>query len=201
MRFRTRKRSAAPMTTTLGWSCVRRRSRLAFSTLAAALVAAMPATAVAKDGPHGQPNAGNMAHAFYTETNTGANAVLVFRHNRDGTLSLPEQVRTGGRGIAATPPFGFPTVDGSGSVNLTADGRLLFVVNAGDNTVSSFRLTASGPKLADRVSSGGVLPISLTSSGHLLYVLNELSGSILACAFRQTAISPRSLTPSELSPR
>jgi hypothetical protein len=48
-------------------------------------------------------------------------------------------VQTGGRGIAATPPFGFPTVDGSGSVNLTADGRLLFVVNAGDNTVSSFR--------------------------------------------------------------
>jgi 6-phosphogluconolactonase len=178
MRFRTRKRSAAPMTTTLGWSCVRTRSRLAFSTLAAALVVAMPATAVAKDGPHGQPNAGHSAHAFYTETNTGANAVLVFRHNRDGTLSLPERVRTGGRGIAATPPFGFPTVDGSGSVNLTADGRLLFVVNAGDNTVSSFRVTASGPKLADRVSSGGVLPISLTSSGHLLYVLNELSGSI-----------------------
>jgi 6-phosphogluconolactonase (cycloisomerase 2 family) len=63
-------------------------------------------------------------------------------------------------------------------VNLTPDGRLLFVVNAGDNTVSSFRVTASGLKLAERVSSGGVLPISLTSSGHLLYVLNELSGSI-----------------------
>ena len=52
------------------------------------------------------------------------------------------------------------------------------MVNAGDNTVSSFRVTASGLKLADRVSSGGVLPISLTSSGHLLYVLNELSGNI-----------------------
>ena len=45
-------------------------------------------------------------------------------------------------------------------------------------------MTASGPKLADRVTSGGVLPISLTSSGHLLYVLNELSGSICGCAFR-----------------
>jgi hypothetical protein len=138
----------------------------------------MPATAVAKDGPHGHANAGNSAHAFYTETNTGANSVLVFRRNRDGTLAHPDRVQTGGRGIAATPPFGFPTVDGSGSVNLTADGRLLFVVNAGDNTVSSFRVTASGLKLADRVSSGGVLPISLTSSGHLLYVLNEVSGSI-----------------------
>src|SRR6185312_9570103 len=154
MRFRTRRRSATPMTTTPGWSVwVRRPSRLVFSILAAGLVAAMPATAVAKDGSHGQANAGNSAHAFYTETNTGANALLVFRHKRDGTLFRPERVQTGGRGIAATPPFGFPTVDGSGSVNLTADGRLLFVVNAGDNTVSSFRVTASGPKLADRVSS------------------------------------------------
>jgi 6-phosphogluconolactonase len=104
--------------------------------------------------------------------------VLAFRRNPDGTLARPERVQTGGRGIAATPPFGLPAVNGSGSVNLTPDGRLLFVVNAGDNTVSSFRVTASGLKLADRVTSGGVLPISLTSNGHLLYVLNELSGSI-----------------------
>ena len=179
MRFLPRRETAAPMTTASGRSdSARRHARLAFSTLAAILAAAIPATAVAKDRHHGQANAGNITHAFYAETNTKANALLVFRHNRDGRLSLPERVQTGGRGIAATPPFGFPTVDGSGSVNLTADGRLLFVVNAGDNTVSSFRVTASGPKLADRVSSGGVLPISLTSSGHLLYVLNELSGNI-----------------------
>jgi 6-phosphogluconolactonase (cycloisomerase 2 family) len=138
----------------------------------------MPATAVATDGPHGQANAGNSTHAFYTETNTGVNAVLVFKRNPDGTLAQPVRVQTGGRGIDATPPINLHTVDGSGSVNLTQDGRLVFVVNAGDNTVSSFRVTASGLKLVDRVTSGGVLPISLTSSGHLLYVLNELSGSI-----------------------
>ena len=179
MRFLPRRETAAPMTTASGRSdSARRRARLAVSTLAAIVAVAMPATAVAKDRHHSQANAGDVTHAFYAETNTKANALLVFRHNRDGRLSLPERVQTGGRGIAATPPFGFPTVDGSGSVNLTADGRLLFVVNAGDNTVSSFRVTASGPKLADRVSSGGVLPISLTSSGHLLYVLNELSGNI-----------------------
>lgn len=184
MRFLPRRETAAPMTTASGRSdSARRRARLAVSTLAAIVAVAMPATAVAKDRHHSQANAGNVTHAFYAETNTKANALLVFRHNRDGRLSLPERVQTGGRGIAATPPFGFPTVDGSGSVNLTADGRLLFVVNAGDNTVSSFRVTASGLTLADRVTSGGVLPISLTSSGHLLYVLNELSGSIFGLRF------------------
>ena len=184
MRFLTRRGTAAAMTTTPGRSdSLRRHSRLAFPALAATLVAAMPATAVAKDGHHSQVNAGKITQAFYAETNTAANAVMVFRRNRDGTLAHPERVQTGGRGIAATPPFGLSTVDGSGSVNLTPDGRLLFVVNAGDNTVSSFRVTASGLKLADRVISGGDLPISLTSSGHLLYVLNELSGSIFGLRF------------------
>ena len=179
MRFVTRRGTAAATAATPGRSdSVRRHSRLAFSTLAATLVAATPATAVAKDGHHSQVNAGNITHALYTETNTGANAVLVFRRNSDGTLAPPERVQTGGKGIAATPPFGLPAVNDSGSVNLTPDGRLLFVVNAGDNTVRSFRVTASGLKLADRATSGGILPISLTSSGHLLYVLNELSGSI-----------------------
>ena len=64
------------------------------------------------------------------------------------------QANAGNR-IDAAPPINLPTVDGSGSVNLTPDGRLVFVVNAGDNTVSSFRVTASGPTLADRVTSGG----------------------------------------------
>ena len=57
------------------------------------------------------------------------------------------------REAEASPPrrrSALRRVNGSGSVNLTPDGRLLFVVNAGDNTVSSFRVTASGLKLADR---------------------------------------------------
>jgi 6-phosphogluconolactonase len=120
---------------------------------------------------------------FYTQTNGPRNAVLAFTREADGTIDLRETVKTGGKGLATVPPVGFPSVDSSGSVNLTSDGRLLFVVNAGDNTISSFRVTRSGLKLADRVASGGILPISLTSSGHRLYVLNLLSGSIYGLRF------------------
>ena len=120
---------------------------------------------------------------FYTQTNGPENAVVAFAREANGTIVHPETVKTGGKGLASVPPVGFPTVDSSGSVSLTPDGRLLFVVNAGDNTISSFRVTRSGLKLADRVASGGILPISLTSSGHLLYVLNELSGSIYGLRF------------------
>lgn len=131
MRFLTRRRSVAQMAPTFGWSAyARRHSRLVLSTLAATLIAAMPATAVAKVGPHREANVGNRTDAFYTETNTRANAVLVFKRNPDGTLGQPVRVQTGGRGIDATPAINLPTVDGSVSVNLTPDGRPVFVVNA-----------------------------------------------------------------------
>jgi 6-phosphogluconolactonase (cycloisomerase 2 family) len=60
---------------------------------------------------------------------------------------------------------------------------VLFVVNAGDNTISSFRVTPSGLELADRVSSHGVLPISLTSHGNVVYVVNEISSNIFGWNF------------------
>lgn len=129
------------------------------------------------------PQASGGVRGFYTQTNTPDNAVVMFARKADGTIVRRGTVKTGGKGLAAVPPLGFSTVDSAGAVNLTPDGRLLFVVNAGDNTISSFRVTESGLELADRVASGGILPVSLTSSGDLLYVLNELSGSIFGLRF------------------
>lgn len=124
-----------------------------------------------------------MSAGFYTQTNTPENVVVAFTRDSDGKIAERQRVPTGGTGLAKVPPLGFPTVDSAGSVNLTPDGRLLFVVNAGDNTISSFRVTESGLELADRVPSGGILPVSLTCSGRLLYVLNGLSGSIYGLRF------------------
>jgi 6-phosphogluconolactonase len=130
--------------------------------------------------------------AVYTATNNPAgNAVIVFWQNNDGSLTQGPTVSTGGLGAAAEPPFSFPIVDTQGSINLAYGGHVLTVVNAGDNTISAFRVTSSGLELADRVSSGGVLPVSLTSHGNVLYTVNEISANI--SGFR---ISPSgSLTP------
>ena len=125
--------------------------------------------------------------AFYTQTNDPAgNTVVAFSRAPNGLITQTKIVATGGKGAASTPPFGFPTADGSGSVDLTPDGKLLFVVNAGDGSVSSFRITSTGPKLVDRVSSHGKLPISLTSSGNVLYVVNETSANIFGWHFSST---------------
>src|SRR6185437_717798 len=122
--------------------------------------------------------------AAYTTTNDpNGNGVIVFRRHRDGTLTQGPTVPTGGTGIAAQPPFTFPIVDSSGSIAQARNGRLLFVVNDGDNTITSFRTDGGWLRRVDRVSSGGVLPVSLTTHGHLLYAVNEMSSSIAGFYF------------------
>jgi 6-phosphogluconolactonase len=132
------------------------------------------------------------ANALYTTTNDPAgNQVIVFTRKADGSIVQRKKVSTGGKGLASEPPFGFPIVDSSGSMSVTPDGKQLFTVNAGDNTISSFLIRKNGPQLVSRVTSGGILPISLTTSGRLLYVLNEESGSIFGYRFTNTGL----LTP------
>ncbi|HTP20435.1 MAG TPA: beta-propeller fold lactonase family protein [Solirubrobacteraceae bacterium] len=124
---------------------------------------------------HGNPVVGTV----YTTTNDpSGNGVIVLQRHRDGTLTQGATVPTGGTGIAAQPPFTFPIVDSSGSIALAKNGHLVFVVNDGDNTITSFQANGTQLRRASRVSSGGVLPVSLTTHGHLLYVVNEMSSTI-----------------------
>ena len=118
-------------------------SRLALS-LPAGVAAVMSAMTSARSGGKGYAGVSGGVQGFYTQTNTPDNAVVMFTRKADGTIVQREAVKTGGKGLAAVPPLGFSTVDSAGSVNLTPDGGLLFVVNAGDNTISSFRVTSPG---------------------------------------------------------
>jgi 6-phosphogluconolactonase (cycloisomerase 2 family) len=158
------------------------RSRLALVCAAAGLcivslwVLAAGASA-AQDQPKLTPG------AVFTSTNTVPNRVLAYSRGANGQLTLVQDIRTGGNGKpAGNPPFtGFPVLDSMGSVNLSDDGdgkACLFVVNAGSNSVSSFRVRPDGLELADQKSSGGSRPASLTSNSRggnkqVLYVLNS----------------------------
>ncbi len=103
----------------------------------------------------------------YTSSNQAAgNAVLAFRRSTNGSLTPAGSFATGGTGTGA----------GLGSQNALAfsrEGELLFVVNAGSNDVSSFRIDDGKLRLVSRVSSGGTHPISLSASRGLVYVLND----------------------------
>ena len=118
--------------------------------------------------------------AVYTETNSPAgNSVVVFNRFANGTLKLRQTVSAGGNGsIQATGCGpGCPILDSVNEVVVSGDGKLVFAVNAGSNTVSSFQATKKGLALVATVPSGGVTPESLALQGSLLYVLNVATGN------------------------
>lgn len=119
------------------------------------------------------------AGVMYTQTNSpAANSVVVFDRSSKGKLTQRESVRTGGKGttqdVGCGP--GCPILDSAGAVDSV--GKLVFVVNGGSDTVTSFKETSKGLRRIDTESSGGDLPNSLVARDGLLYVLNTTSGNI-----------------------
>jgi 6-phosphogluconolactonase len=139
------------------------RSRTRFLALVATLallvtgVGAM--TALAADDEDG-------TGAVYTQTNAASgNAVLAFQRDADGTLSAAGSYATGGRGSGVG-------LGSQGSVTFSANGRWLFVVDAGSNDVATFAVGSGGLQLVGRTASGGTDPVSVTTDGRTVYVLN-----------------------------
>ena len=113
--------------------------------------------------------------AVYTQTNDQtANSVVVFNRFANGKLVKRQSVSTGGKGSAQAVGCGpgCPILDSQTAVVVSENGKLVFAVNAGSNSVTSFRETPAGLKRVSRVPSGGSMPESLALHGNLLYVLN-----------------------------
>jgi hypothetical protein len=140
------------------------------SSAAAALVALAASATV------GVPAAAGSAGHVYVETNAtaaeGGNAIVVYNRQGDGRLAPGVTVPTGGNGSAVSPPLGFPLTDSQGAVSLTPNGRLLFAVNTGSNSVSSFRVHGDRLKLVDQQPTNGRFPVSVDAARGIVYVAN-----------------------------
>lgn len=107
----------------------------------------------------------------YAMTNAAArNEIVSFRRGINGRLTRSKVYSTGGRGT------GEKVVDplvSQGSLVISHNGRLLFVVNARSDSISSFRVANNGTLTrADVKPSGGIRPNSLAVHGNLLYISN-----------------------------
>src|SRR5262245_59321990 len=109
----------------------------------------------------------NVVGQVYSMSNsTAGNSVLAFNRSADGSLTYSTSYSTGGLGTGGG-------LGNQGAIQLDEAGKTLVVVDAGSNEISSFRVDGDGSlALADKVASGGSMPISVTISGHLVYVLN-----------------------------
>jgi len=130
---------------------------------------------------------GNNVSAVYTLSNSPSdNEVIVFTRDGSGQLSPAGSFSTGG----------FGTGSGLGSQGaVVLSGKFVFAVNAGSDEISVMSIYGNDQNqpgkvfsksrkqsgsvfsgniltLADKISSGGTMPISLTVYKSLLYVLN-----------------------------
>ena len=109
--------------------------------------------------------------AVYTMTNDPlGNAILAYQRDGSGALTSQGIFFTGGRGTGGKEPD-FALANAS-PLTLSEDGQMLFAVNPGTDDVSVFSVSDRELTLVDRKPSGGHLPISITVSGNLVYVLN-----------------------------
>ena len=123
-------------------------------------------------------NDGDDGGAVFTMNNAAsANYVIVFARDEDGSLTRMDSVATDGQGSGPHPVFGTDPLESQDAVILSDDNRMLFVVNAGSNEVTSFRVSGSGALTrASTVSSGGTFPVSLAYNDGVLYVVNAMGG-------------------------
>jgi 6-phosphogluconolactonase len=117
--------------------------------------------------PHMPPAPPPVPLAFSMTNAASGNSVQVYRRDVDGQLVSLASVATGGTGVGHG-------LENQGALALSGDGKLLYVVNPGSDDLSVFRVDSSGTiELADRVSSGGSLPVSVAEWGGIVYVLNR----------------------------
>ena len=134
----------------------------------AAVVGLTPAVATAAHSAKAKPK---VTGAVYTETNgIPKNAVIAFAQYSDGSLKQVQTIGTGGKGgVQAQPETGpclpppagqgkCPNLDTQGEVETGAGGKLVFAVNAGSNSVTSFRVTPGGLVRARRGQVGRRVP-------------------------------------------
>jgi 6-phosphogluconolactonase (cycloisomerase 2 family) len=155
-------------TTRLRLHGVRHRTAVLASASTATLIGVFAAAPIAGAA---EPR-GNAQHAVFVQTNNVAgNAVISYSRANDGSLSRVAHYPTGGLGGSEAGAVVDPLAS-QGSVTLDARHHLLFVVNAGSDTFTVFKVDGAHLRRSQIVSTAGHLPTSISVADDLVYVLD-----------------------------
>ena len=140
--------------------------------LVALAVVLVGAQASSANGGHAKRH-GHENVVFVQTNELGGNQIAVYDQGFDGRLSRAGTYATGGNGGAALPGTESDRLASQGSLVYDQWHRLLLAVNAGSDTVSTFRVRGDRLRLKGVVASGGQFPASIAVHGDLVYVLNS----------------------------
>jgi 6-phosphogluconolactonase (cycloisomerase 2 family) len=108
----------------------------------------------------------------YVMTNSPSdNSILVFNREDSGLLKEGAPISTQGNGSGSSPN----PLNSQGALALSGDKKWLLAVNAGSNEISVLGVSEEGLSFASKTSSLGQFPVSLATSGNLVFVLNAKS--------------------------
>ncbi len=108
----------------------------------------------------------------YVMTNSSSdNAIIAFSRDDTGLLTQEASVSTQGKGSGSSRN----PLNSQGALAFSGDKKWVLAVNAGSNEISVFSLTEEGLNFSSKTSSLGQFPVSIASSGNLVFVLNTKS--------------------------
>jgi 6-phosphogluconolactonase len=96
----------------------------------------------------------------------------MYRRSDRGRLSYLDFFPTGGIGAGVGKTVAIDPLGSQNSLIMSEDGKYLYAVNAGNDTITVFQVFENYLKFLDIVPSGGRFPVSLTVHRQILYVLN-----------------------------
>ena len=111
-------------------------------------------------------------HVYIESNDANENAIVMYNQGWDGKLSWGSSTASGGKGTGAG-------LGSQSAITINKEHTWLFAVNAGSNSVSSFKIKNDGSlELKSTENSGGTLPVSVCVHNDLLYVVNSKSANI-----------------------
>ncbi len=146
--------------------------------LALAVTALAGAQAASAGHGHGHGHGHHHGHrghgVVFVQTNQpDGNAIAVYDRGHDGLLTRAGTYSTGGLGGTAAPGTESDRLASQDSLKLARHGHALIAVNAGSDTVTSFKVHGDRLRRESVVDSGGSFPASVAVHGRLVYVLNS----------------------------
>lgn len=126
--------------------------------------------------PHFPPPPRGPEGAVFVQTdNLAGNTVVAYGRESDGTLVEAGSYPTAGLGGQLEGSV-VDHLASQGSLALDAQNHLLYAVNAGSNTITVFGVDGDRLQRRQVLPTGGEFPVSITTHGNLVYVLNARGG-------------------------
>lgn len=146
---------------------------------------------------------------LFTMSNSPAdNQLVAYVRRSDGALDLYGSFSTGGVGGIADATNGAAADPlGSQAALIVHQDKCIFAVNAGSDTITSYRISGTNLEWGGLYWSGGNFPASLAASGTSLYALNAGGGGAIsgytidgACRLTPKVSSIRNLNQGQTNP-